>query len=251
MEQEKVEYREFPESDDYITMAQAAENLSARIKDEVNEKEVPSIALDDVLKLSVKLPNYTPAKHFNHDDTRKLSIEINNYFSEIKLLGDENIVLIKGYLDLCLEGGGGNEIEYILKYLSLGYPTKKNTLMHRYIYVENATNGQKYQLQEYVDPDRYPQHKLLLNQYQYGESDIWRPTESLPNKYGIRVRKSALDELDDLKVKNAIEKVRKEQQANEKLRKEKQANDNAIFRESVRKREEEIAPNPNGTQAKL
>jgi hypothetical protein len=96
-----------------------------------------------------------------------------------------------------LEGGGVNEVEYIIKCIRLGYITQKTTLWQRYIYVENPTNGQKYQLQEYADPYRY----------QYGESDIWRPTESLPNKYGVRVRKSALDELDELKVKEALENL--------------------------------------------
>lgn len=197
MKQEENGNTEVPKGVEYLTLEQAAEDLSERINDKVNEVDVLSIVLEDLLKLSVNIPIYTPAKHYKKNDIRTLPAEINNYFSEIELSGDENIVLIKGYFDLCLEEGGVNAVEYIIKCIRLGYITQKTTSSHRYIYVENPTNGQKYQLQELAN----------LYRSQYNELDIWCPTESLPNKSRIWVRKSALDELDELKVKEALENL--------------------------------------------
>lgn len=226
--QEEIDDINFLEPTDYLTVAQAAQYLSTLITPEVNGKEILSIALQRALKLSVKIPINTPAIHYNCDDFEELHNITIVDSTKNQLTEGKNIIHLNGYYYLSMDGGGYNEVEYILNFIKFGYAQKFINLFGG-TYVEDIINGEVYQIQEIVDDFEYAKNLHVDKKYYYNNS-IWRPAGILPKDSKLMVRQS---DLDDPKVKQAIEEARKETQERKKENSTESIReiDNDIFKE--------------------
>jgi len=165
-----------PSFKEFYTLKEAAQHLSLLSGEMVNEADVYRLVLQGPLTVSVYLDS-TPAKRYTQagvgGEPQKTPIHILG----MEMPGD-TVVQIKGYFDLSMEGGGYLDIEYELQRINGSVEPKRICLNGTYV---EASNGQVYQLQEYINGG-FQGYGLLpsVDKNEISCSDSERQTDSLP-----------------------------------------------------------------------